>query len=102
MINPIKERLESDAPIKQTNITEEVFSELIKEIYTVMLDYSRIRRKMLTHDNPIQIGNVIFWFESNKDLTEYSIKFNNSVTVWNEKAIRTDILLHLHDLYYGS
>lgn len=100
MISPIQKSDKVATIRSRDSISEERFSEMIKEIYDVMLRYSYSRKITLRKDNPIQIGNVSFWFETDKSSEESVLKFNQSVKSWNESAIQSDINSFLHDIYF--
>lgn len=101
MISPIKKQ-KNPKKEKDKSISSSRFQYLIEEIYSVMLDYSRIRKVFLTKDQPIQIGNSSFWFESNEETGEAYIKFNTPVSGWNEDSILRDLNTHFHNLFYSN
>lgn len=88
--------------VAANNISEQQFAHIVKEVYAVMLDYSRIRQKRLNKKNPLLIGNVSFWFDSDPKTKEPQLKFSHSVKAWDEKAIIRDLDQYLHDLYYNT
>lgn len=83
-------------------ISDERFAYLIKEVYAVMLDYTRIRKKNLVKTNPIQVGNVSFWFQPDPETKQPQIKFSHTVKAWDEAAIVRDLDQYMHDLYYNT
>jgi hypothetical protein len=88
--------------VSANNIDDKRFAYLIKEIYAVMLDFTRIRSKNLIKVNPMQIGNVSFWFEKEVGTEKPQLKFSHSVKAWDEAAIVRDLDQYLHDLYYNA
>lgn len=99
-INPIKAKPKPDVVDKDI-ITLDQYKEIINEVYDIMLGYGRIRKKFLTKDNPILVGNVEFWFNTTKD-GQSQLQYNKSPQVWNEGLIRADLNLHFHSLYFYS
>jgi len=93
--------LDKKTVVVDNTISDERFTYLIREVYAIMLDYSRIRRKVLNKNNPIRIGNVSFWFEPEPSTNQPQLKFNNSVKAWDETAIVRDIDQYMHDLYFN-
>lgn len=100
MITPIKKK-PPESNVSRSNITDTEFKELIAEIYDIMIHYSRIKQKMLHKEQPMLIGNVTFWFETNAVTKEPQMRFSTSVSSWNISSIRTDIQQFTHELYYG-
>lgn len=86
----------------ENGITKVKFDSIIKEVYETMIHFSRMRGELLTEDNPIYIGNVSFWFETNPHTNNQFIKFSQPVGLWKEDEIRYDLDLHFHNLFYGS
>ena len=84
------------------DITKKQFTELMVQIYDIMLHFSRVRGELLTKDNPIYIGNVSFWFETDLETNQSNIRFNQPVGLWKEDVIRNDLDLHFHNLFYGQ
>lgn len=83
------------------DVNMDVFNKLLPQIFDTMLQYSRIRKVMLTKDNPIQIGNVAFWFEVNPTTNDAQIKFNRPVTMWKQDDIMVGLEVQFHDLFYN-
>lgn len=99
MINPIIPQDKKE--LKPVNyIDDERFKQLINEIYSTMLTYSRLRKKPLNKNNVIRIGNVSFWFETYTD-GEAQLKFSKPVKLWDETAVVNDLEQHFHDLHFN-
>jgi hypothetical protein len=101
MISPIKKK-KTKKVVDKNRITEEKFKELIRSIYYTMLEYSRLRSVYLTKNNPMLFGNVEFWFETDANTNQSNLKFNRSVSAWDENKILSDIELYEHSLYYST
>lgn len=99
-LSPIKERVKervSDEP----KLTRQQFKYLINEIYSLMLDYSRLRGLRITKHSPILVGNVEFWFGTSES-GDPQIQYNKQPSTWDEALMRSDIELHLHGLYFNQ
>ena len=87
---------------RDDSISNARFEALIKDIYDVMLAYTRVRGKALTKNHPMQIGNATFWFITDDTTGESSLSFEPSPQSWKEELVVRDIDLHTHDLYYSA
>lgn len=83
-------------------ISDERFKVIIRDIYDVMLAYTRVRGKALNKNHPIQVGNVTLWFDVNADTGKASLSFEPARQSWNEELVVRDINLHTHELYYSA
>lgn len=92
----------SNQDSRDETISDDRFKELIRQIYDVMLAYTRVRGKALTKTHPIQIGNATFWFDTDIKTGKSSLSFEPSLPSWKEELVVRDIDLHTHDLYYGA
>lgn len=101
MIAAIKPRNNVDV-VQINHINDETFKYLINQIYDIMVDYTRMHKKYLTKNNPIQIGNISFWFETDSATNESRISFSRSVDSWNEKDIIRDLEQHFYDLHFNG
>ena len=90
---------ETIAPVN--HIDDARFAYLINEVFSVMLDYSRIRSQSLNKKSPLQIGNVSFWFAPDAKTKEPMLSFDISVKGWDESAIVQDLEQHFYDLHFN-
>jgi hypothetical protein len=100
MINPIKPS--NKKAVTKSTITKETFDALIVEVYDIMLAYSRSSNDYLHKGRPIEVGNVRFWFEVDKETNAEGLKFDPSVELWNETAMRIDLDRHFHSIYFNN
>jgi hypothetical protein len=101
MFNPIIKQTKKKKS-QELSMSKETFEKIVKEVYNIMLAYGNIQGKVVTKDSPIFVGNVRFWFETEKDTQKTKMRFSPSAYAWNEKAIEMDIENHLHDLFYNT
>ena len=101
MIEPIIKKKTKDAKERNPGIPEVVYKDIIKRVYDIMLDYSRIQQTVINKSHPLQVGNVIFWFETDEEAQKSYLKYDRNVVSWNQDSILSDIDLHLHSLYYN-
>jgi hypothetical protein len=104
MTNPIivpKKITTEDNKKNKFGIDENKFKVIIKEIYDLMLHYSTARNILLVKNNPIRIGGILFWFETDKKTGESYLKYHQPPSQWKEDEIIYDIDTHLYNLYGG-
>ena len=85
------------------NISPERFQYIIGEVYSIMLHYTRVQGTLFTKHNPILVGNVTFWFETDPENdNQPTLKFDHPVHVWNEETIMQDLEQHFHSIFYAN
>lgn len=102
MKSAIKQSKKKVDVVRQNKITPDKFKSLINEIYDIMLNYTYKQRRYITKDSPLQVGNVLFWFQTDEDTGDAQIKFNQSVNSWNEPLIEADIMTHQHNIFFSN
>jgi hypothetical protein len=101
MIEPIIKLKTKGKKEDTPGIPEETYNNIIRSVYDIMIDYSRIQKTIIDKSHPLAVGNVIFWFETDDEVQKSYLKYDRNVVSWNQDSILSDIDLHLHSLYYN-
>jgi hypothetical protein len=101
MFTPIIKQKISSKDADANIMPKKDFDDIIKKVYEIMVDYCRIQDTFINKSHPMQVGNVIFWFETDEKTNESYIKYDRNIVAWDQESIISDIDLHMHSLYYN-